>query len=182
MNSVIGEILPLALGVAISPLPIISATRNSRIHRGARVHWQLLHGERRRARGLLRPFPPNPDLTDVEVLSRRPTRSAADPFESLRLIKHSTDVIEGCLDSIVKFVAELARALGICWEARRSSPAVLCQRGAQWQDLERVVPLQFPGYGPDPQVIGNQFHVGPELAKRLKSAHVMDADRSRWES
>lgn len=163
-------------------LPWLSSTRNSRIHRAARVHWRLLQGERRGAQGLLRPFPTNPDLTDVELMSRQPRGHAEDTFGSLRLIKHSTDVIDGCLGSIVDFVSELAEALCACWDVRRSSPAVLCQRGAQWQDLERVAQLQFPGYGKDPQIIGNQLHVGPELAKRLKSAHVMDADRSRWEA
>jgi hypothetical protein len=127
-------------------LPWLLATRNSRIHRGARVDWHLLHGEQRRAQGLLRPFPPNPDLTDVELMSRRSTKSRDGAFDSLRLIKHSTDVIDGCLESIASFVSELAEALRACWYARRTSPAVLCQRGAQWQDLERVTQLQFTGY------------------------------------
>jgi hypothetical protein len=162
-------------------LPWLFATRNSRIHRGARVHWLLLYGDRRRARGLLRPFPPNPDFTDVELMSRRPISSTSGAVDSLRLIKHSTAVIDGCLESMTAFVSELAEALRKCWDARRTLPAVLCQRGAQWQDLERVAELNFPGYGEDPQLIGNEMHVGPELAKRLKSAHVMDADRSRWD-
>jgi hypothetical protein len=160
----------------------LAATRNSRIHRGARVHWHLLHGERRRAQGLLRPFPQNPDFTDVELMSRRTTSGNEDAFDSLRLIKHSTDVIDGCLGSITDLVAELAEALRACWAARRASPATLCQRGAQWQDLERVTNLEFPGYGVNPQVIGKEVHVGADLAKRLQSAHVMDDDLWRWES
>lgn len=160
----------------------LSATRNSRIHRGARIQWHLLYGDRRRAQGLLRPFPPNPDLTDVELMSRRPAGSTDDVFDSVRLVKHSAEMVDGCLGSIASFVVELAEALRSCWDARRSAPAVLCQRGAQWQDLERVAHLQFAGYGKDPQLIGNEMHVGTELAKRLKSAHVMDAQRSRWES
>jgi hypothetical protein len=118
----------------------------------------------------------------VELMARRPTSNTEKAFDELRLIKHSADVIEGCLESTVSFVSELAEALWACWQTRRATPAVLYQRGAQWQDLDRVAPLRFVGYGADPQVIGNEMPVGTELAKRLKSAHVLDDDRARWES
>lgn len=163
-------------------LPWLTATRNSRIHRGSRVHWQMLHGDRRRAEGLLHPFPPHPDLTDVEMMSRRPVGGTGDAFDSLRLVRHSTAVIDGCLGSVTNFVTELVGALLTCWEARRAAPAILCQRGAQWQDLERVAQLRFEGFGPEPQIIGAELHVAPDLGKRLKSAHVMDEDRWRWDS
>jgi hypothetical protein len=158
----------------------LNATRNSRIHRGARINWHLLHGANRRAAGLVRPFPPNPDLTDVELMGQGPLENVDEPFASLRLLKHSTAVIDGCVRSMANFVIELVGALAECWDVRRKSPTVLCQRGAQWQDLQDVPELSFPGYGEDPKFIGNQVHVGPELAKRLKSAHVMDHQRLRW--
>jgi hypothetical protein len=159
----------------------LDGTRNSRIHRGARTNWLMLHGTRRRADGLLRPFPTHPDLTDVELMGRRPENSTANAFETLRLIKHSDAIVDGCLDSMTRFVTAVAEALRVCWETRRADPALLVQRGAQWQDLERVAELNFPGYGDTPRVIGEQVRVGPDLARRLEAAHLMDAQRSRWD-
>jgi hypothetical protein len=159
----------------------LDETRNSRIHRGARTSWLMLHGSRHRADGLLRPFPVHPDLTDVELMGRRPASSKADTFDSLRLIKHSTAIVDGCLDSMTSFVTVIAEAVARCWAVRRANPTLLVQRGAQWQDLERVADLDFPGYGDTPRIIGNEVRVGPDLARRLESAHVMDAQRSRWD-
>jgi hypothetical protein len=82
---------------------------------------------------------------------------------------------------MTRFVTAVAEALRVCWETRRADPALLVQRGAQWQDLERVAELNFPGYGDTPHVIGEQVRVGPDLARRLEAAHVMDAQRSRWD-
>lgn len=158
----------------------LDGTRNSRIHRGARTTWLMLHGTRKAAQGLLRPFPVHPDLTDVELMGRSPLGAGGDTLDTLRLVKHSDAILDGCLDSMTRFVTEVAAALDACWNLRRADPALLVQRGAQWQDLERVAELNFPGYGPTPHIIGKEVRVGPDMAKRLDSAHVMDAQRSRW--
>lgn len=159
----------------------LNETRNSRIHRGARTSWYVLYGNRRRATGLLRPFPTHPDLTDVELLGRTPANAQGDLFESLRLVRHSEAILDGCLDSMTRFVAVLAEAIAACWAMRRADPALLAQRAAQWQDLERVAEMNFPGYGEPPRVIGDEVIIAPELALRLQSAHVMDEHRSRWD-
>jgi hypothetical protein len=159
----------------------LDETRNSRIHRGARTSWLMLHGNKNRADGLLRPFPVHPDLTDVELMGRRPDGSRSDTFDAIRLVKHSEAIVDGCLGSMTRFVAAVADALGRAWSVRRAEPTLLVQRGAQWQDLDRVTELNFPGYGDTPSIIGNELRVPPDLARRLESAHVMDAQRSRWD-
>lgn len=160
-------------------LPWLRSTRNGRIHRAGRVHWLLLHGSKKRPEGLLRPFPPNPDLTDVELLSRAPAGNR-NALESLRIVRRAPDVVDGAIASMTAFCTALSTALEACWDARREDPSALCQRGAQWQDLERVTVLKFPGYGPEPDLIGDRMHVGEALAKRLRAAHVMGGDRGRW--
>lgn len=157
-------------------LPWLRAKRNGRIHRASRIHWQLLHGHKKRPEGLLHPFPPNPELTDIELMVRA---SDAD-FANLRIIRRSSDVLDGAVESMTSYGAALGTALADCWDTRRKSPSVLCQRGAQWQDLERVTALDFTGYGSPPEQIGNQLHVGVALGKRLRAAHVMDDARHRW--
>jgi hypothetical protein len=89
-----------------------SETRNSRIHRGARTSWLMLHGDHRQPEGLLRPFPLHPDLTDVELMSRRSESVKAGTFDSLRLIKHCDAIVDGCLASMTRFVKAIAEAVG----------------------------------------------------------------------
>ncbi len=75
--------------------------------------------------------PVHPDLTDVELMGRRPETWKADTFDALRLIKHSDAIVDGCLDSMTRFVAVVAEAVGRCWAVRRADPTLLVQRGAQ---------------------------------------------------
>lgn len=159
-------------------LPWLAATRNTRIHRAARVQWMILHGDRKRPEGLLRPFPRHPDLTDVEVLARAGTAGESG-LEALRVFRRSTDVVDGVVGSMDSFVSSIAHALQRSWDARSHNPVLLVQRGAQWQDLEREVTLNFDGYGRPAKQIGDQVHVHPELARRLISAHVTDDLRER---
>lgn len=159
----------------------LTATRNTRIHRAARVHWTFLHGDKsKNPEGMLRPFPPHPDLTDIEILARH-GGDGTQGLAPLRLNRRSTDIVDGIVGSMDGFVYTVAQALQVCWDSRRKNPSMLIQRGAQWQDLERVVDLHFEGYGEPAEQIGDQLHVSPDLARRLASAHVMEDGRHRWD-
>ncbi|MEI5673203.1 MULTISPECIES: hypothetical protein [unclassified Nocardioides] len=154
------------------------ALRNADTHRANRLNWNMQVGDLAAEGAMLRPFPRQPDFTDLEALSDT-TVDRREGIQQLVLLHRSTSILEGLLDSMVRYVAHIVDALERCWSARRSSPTALIQRGAQWQDL-RGTRLRFPGYGDPLATVGDMLAVNPEMAMRLRAARVLDDRLEHW--
>lgn len=160
-------------------LPWLMKSRNTAVHRAVRQGWRIMLGTRRQRDGFTEPFWRQPEWSDTEAMLQTDGRSRG--LDPLLLPQLPEDVLDGLLDSTIKFIKVLSDAASDLWLRRRQDPALIVQHGGMWPKLESAAPLHFPGYGPPAQTFVRRIHVAPDMARRLKAAKLMEADLPLWQ-
>jgi hypothetical protein len=159
-------------------LPWLLRSRNTNAHRAPKL--SVLHMRRvsKGKSGLLRPFYRQPGWDDSESLV---AGDSIDGPHSLWLLKESTHILEGLVDSTTGLCTVIGDALANAWLRRRADPALLIQPGHQWPKILAQGRLQFPGYGPQANVVNSgEVYVSDALARRWQSMRMLDSARGRW--
>ncbi len=104
--------------------------------------------------------------------------------EGALLQEDSVVTLDGLCESVTRFVADLAKAMTECWDARRRAPAAIVQHGLLWPRLEPVTSrLQFRGYSGGGMIRlmkGSKLRLNDKDGVRFRAARILDADRNQW--
>lgn len=149
--------------------------RNTLVHRARRLNWQL--SDPSRPDQFMRPLPANPAQTDIESLARH------ELFGADALHEHAADTMSGVLAATARLVQQTTSAAGQLWDRRRSTPSLILQPREQWPVLKQGRETGFSGWNPGrlpDYANGGAIVVHPDRGIRLRSAKVMNDDRTSW--
>jgi hypothetical protein len=69
----------------------------------------------------------------------------------------------------------------VCWDARRSNPAMIIQQGRQWPKVQPMNGmLNFPGYGKALDIPGDTIVTNDADGLRWTAARLTDDRREDW--
>lgn len=160
-------------------------TRNAMTHRPPSKHLNLLQKDG----SIIQPFYLLPKWSELQTLVYGPMHEVRKKGGSSRnawmasfLIKRSEDVLDGLLDSLCNFIAELTETMTVCWSERKAAPTAIIQSGTQWRKVEPNSPDRpFGGYGDDPPMLNaDSMVMHPNDAKRLRAGRVTDDRVQDW--
>lgn len=151
-------------------------TRNASTHRAPGVKWTVLDRKRR----LVSPLYQQPKWSEVQTF----VYAAKPGPEGALLQEDSAVTLDGLCKSVTRFVADLAKAMTECWDARQRAPELIVQHGRLWPDLEPATSrLRFRGYsggGTIRLIKGSKLRLNEKDGIRFRAARILDTDRNRW--
>lgn len=157
-------------------LPWLRKSRNTSIHRATRLDWQVMVKGNRGIDGVATLFWRQPEWSDTEAM----LRLTGTEFEGILLPQRPGDVLAGLRASTTELVIGITDAAAKLWADRRDQPGLIVQNGGIWPSIESSHALAFPGYGEPVKVAAKEVVVAPDLARRLKAAKILEADRKAW--
>jgi hypothetical protein len=149
--------------------------RNALVHRGIRMKFTHLYGDRQRGIKFAYWLPRNPKFSDAEAFAR-----GNNPVD-IYIQEHAGDVVNLVWQNMQHLVQGFISALSELWARRVGNPTTLVQPGQQWPSLELTEARSFVGTGSGKSVkVEGSVRVNPTDALRFQAAQLLDADNSIW--
>jgi hypothetical protein len=157
-------------------LPWLRKSRNTAVHRATRLDWQVTVKARPGADDVVTLFWRQPEWSDTEAMLRH----EGSQFDGILLPQRPEDILDGLRGSTNRLVTRITDEASRLWLDRRNDPSLIVQNGGVWPQVESSRALRFPGYGTPVTIRAREVLVAPDLARRLKAAKILEADRPAW--
>jgi hypothetical protein len=156
-------------------LPWMRHTRNAMTHRSPAKKLNVLADNQ-----LVWPFYKQPKWSELQSLVFGIGIQGEHLLDAY-ILKTSVEVVEGLCVSTTKLVAALTETMKVCWDARRSNPAMIIQQGRQWPKVQPMNGmLNFPGYGKALDIPGDTIVTNDADGLRWTAARLTDDRREDW--
>jgi hypothetical protein len=156
-------------------LPWMRHTRNAMTHRSPAKKLNVLADNQ-----LVWPFYKQPKWSELQSLVFGIGVQGKRLLDAY-ILKTSVEVVEGLCVSTTKLVTALTETMTVCWDARRSNPAMIIQQGRQWPTVQPTkMMLNFPGYGKALDVKGDTIVTNDADGLRWTATRLTDDRRQDW--
>ncbi len=121
--------------------------RHALVHRGVRMKFTHVSGNRREGASFSYWLPRNPKFSDAEAFAR------GNNTDDIYIREHAGDVVDIVAANVQRLAIEFLTVLDELWQTRTRVATTLIQPGQQWPSLELTKALRFNGSGtPSPHL------------------------------